>query len=472
MGLAPGVSLAQDSDAARIKKLEAEVANLRLMVGTLESLVRTAPGTAFAQERSAAVPGDLGPRVVILETQIGALTHQVEQIGQKVSALQAKLEAKIDAAPPPAAVGALTNQIEQMGQKVSALEAKLKAKLDAASEPAAPAGLGDKVDALGQKVSALEAQLNAAPEPAAPAGLGDQVDALGKKMRALETKLETTPKPAAIESLTGQIAELGKKMHTLETRLDAMPKAASAPAHAMPAPQAEVPKDVAPEDEPVAAVTPAPRPTIMPEPAKQEAAGPEPAEPETTAPEPAPVMPKALTSQSAATFDPTKPRWYGPRPGEADGGSPQSITPPATTGALSQSFAALPNENAQALYEQGYGDFLQRNYPAAEKSFSKLVKAYPNDPLAGSAQYWAGESYYVREQYKKAADTFLAGYRKYSGSDKAPDTLLRLGMSLAALGQNNAACSTFKELKDKFPDAPENIRDQAKGEAGKAGCAQ
>jgi len=91
---------------------------------------------------------------------------------------------------------------------------------------------------------------------------------------------------------------------------------------------------------------------------------------------------------------------------------------------------------------------------------------------AASGDLSVGETYYVRKQYKKAADTFLAGYRKYSGSDKAPHTLLRLGMSLAALGQNEAACSTFKELKDKFPDAPANIRDQAKGEAGKAGCVQ
>ena len=182
-------------------------------------------------------------------------------------------------------------------------------------------------------------------------------------------------------------------------------------------------------------------------------------------------MPKTDVARSAETFDPTKPRWYGPRPGE-DADAPQSITPPSTTGALPQSFAALPNENAQALYEQGYGDFLQSNYPAAEKSFSKLVTTYPSDPLAGSAQYWVGETYYARKQYKKAADTFLAGYRKYSGSDKAPDTLLKLGMSLAALGQKDAACSTFRELKEKFPDAPENVRSQAKGEAGNSGCAR
>ena len=65
----------------------------------------------------------------------------------------------------------------------------------------------------------------------------------------------------------------------------------------------------------------------------------------------------------------------------------------------------------------------------------------PNDPLAGNAQYWIGETYYVRGQYKNAADAFLKGYKKYKSSEKAPDTLLRLGMALAELGQKDAACS-------------------------------
>jgi TolA-binding protein len=61
-------------------------------------------------------------------------------------------------------------------------------------------------------------------------------------------------------------------------------------------------------------------------------------------------------------------------------------------------------------------------------------------------------------------------YRAYSSSDKAPDTLLKLGMSLVALGQKDWACSTFSELAKKFPDAPEDIRAQAKGESRKVSC--
>ena len=76
----------------------------------------------------------------------------------------------------------------------------------------------------------------------------------------------------------------------------------------------------------------------------------------------------------------------------------------------------------------------------------------------------------MRGQYKNAADAFLKGYKKYKSGEKAPDTLLKLGMSLAELGQKDAACSTFNELGAKYPEAPEHIRDEAKAQRKQAGC--
>ena len=113
---------------------------------------------------------------------------------------------------------------------------------------------------------------------------------------------------------------------------------------------------------------------------------------------------------------------------------------------------------------------MQKDYAGAEIAFSQLVNAYPNDALAANAQYWLGESYYVRGQYKNAADAFLKGYKKYKSGDKAPDTLLKLGMALAELGQKDAACSTLDELKTKYPKAPEHIGEEAKAWRTKAGC--
>ena len=76
----------------------------------------------------------------------------------------------------------------------------------------------------------------------------------------------------------------------------------------------------------------------------------------------------------------------------------------------------------------------------------------------------------MRGQYKNAADAFLNGYKKYKSGQKAPDSLLKLGMSLAELGQKDAACSTFGELKTKFPQAPQHFSEEAAAWRKKTGC--
>jgi tol-pal system protein YbgF len=122
------------------------------------------------------------------------------------------------------------------------------------------------------------------------------------------------------------------------------------------------------------------------------------------------------------------------------------------------------------LYETAYGYLLQRDYGAAEAAFEDFLRRHPNDPLAGNAQYWLGESLYVRGQYRAAAGAFLKGYQTYSRSAKAPENLLKLAMSLQRLGQKDAACSSYNELASKFPTAPNHVKTTAQAERQRAGC--
>ena len=284
-------------------------------------------------------------------------------------------------------------------------------------------------------VGTLESLLRSKPgsvlpqEAASPASGGEASSAavgdLTSRVGALETQ---------IGALTSQLEQISKQMSALEAKLAVTASVAPLPV----APKAEVPQ-------PPARVQ------------QSEAA-------------PPPVAP----ALAATDDDPSKPHWFGSPTAAAGDSKPQPLAPPGGAPSADQSpqgvTAGIPNTDAQSLYEQGYGSMLQHDYGAAEAAFGQLIASYPNDPLAGSAQYWIGESYYVRGQYKNAADAFLKGYKKYKASDKAPDTLLKLGMSLAELGQKDAACSTFSELGGKYPQAPEHILDQAKGERKKAGC--
>lgn len=132
--------------------------------------------------------------------------------------------------------------------------------------------------------------------------------------------------------------------------------------------------------------------------------------------------------------------------------------------------APIGGGDPKQLYETAYGYLLQQDYGAAEAAFNEFLKSHPNDQLAGNAQYWLGETYFVRSQYKAAAAAFLKGYESYRQSPKAPDSLLKLAMSLDRLGQREAACSSFSELNAQFPSAPQHVRERAASERKRVGC--
>ncbi len=103
-------------------------------------------------------------------------------------------------------------------------------------------------------------------------------------------------------------------------------------------------------------------------------------------------------------------------------------------------------ETARSLLEQG-------DYEAAEKAFAGFVSAHPKDEHAGAAQYWLGVTFFVRNQHEKAAKAFAKGYKTYPKSAKAPDNLMKLAKSLAALDRNADACSTLDQLSGEYPKA-------------------
>jgi tol-pal system protein YbgF len=126
-------------------------------------------------------------------------------------------------------------------------------------------------------------------------------------------------------------------------------------------------------------------------------------------------------------------------------------------------------ETPEQLYELSYESLLRRRYGEAEAGFRSFVEKNPEHELAGNAEFWLGETYYVQSNYRAAAQAFLTGYQTYPKNRKAPDSLLKLGMSLQQLGQKEQACAAFGTIDAKFPKAVET-RKRAQNESQKAGC--
>jgi tol-pal system protein YbgF len=309
------------------------------------------------------------------------------------------------------------------------------AKAPAPARDAAPAGdtaLRQRVEQLEEQlvdmqvvVGTLESLARGATAPSsarqAPGAAISASDA--GRLDGIETQ---------IRALAAQLEQLQEQMRALGARSGAVPQ---------PSPHAA--------NEPV----PAPGPVSAPRPGRSQ--------PDAGAP------PPERTGFGAVTVSPDKSE------GEKDDIDRLLNPPPpgAPPGPRVTSAPAAPADaNSKQLYETAYGYLLQRDYGAAEAAFDDFLRRHPNDPLAGNAQYWLGESLYVRGQYRAAAGAFLKGYQTYNRSTKAPESLLKLAMSLQRLGQKDAACSSYNELTTKFPNAPTHVKTSAQTERQRAGC--
>ena len=152
-------------------------------------------------------------------------------------------------------------------------------------------------------------------------------------------------------------------------------------------------------------------------------------------------------------------------PANGEGGGNDLVPEKVETVALGGAATGDP----EAIYERSYESLLRRQFNDAEVGFRSFLDQHRDHSLAGNAQYWLGETYYVQGDYKQAAQAFLSGYRDFPKSRKAPDSLLKLGLSLNRLGQKEQACAAYIQVGSQFPKAVE-ARKRAQSEIKRAGC--
>ncbi len=129
------------------------------------------------------------------------------------------------------------------------------------------------------------------------------------------------------------------------------------------------------------------------------------------------------------------------------------------------------NTSPNAMYESAFSLIRSGQHSEAERAFSNFLNKYPEDRLASNASYWKAETHYVRADYNKAAKSFAQSYQKYPKGAKAPDNLLKLGLSLAKLNKKPDACLTFKQLHKEFGNSTGNpVLRKAKEEENRLGC--
>jgi tol-pal system protein YbgF len=132
--------------------------------------------------------------------------------------------------------------------------------------------------------------------------------------------------------------------------------------------------------------------------------------------------------------------------------APRAAKSPSAPATFSPSASAslLSNSPEYDSYQNALRAFNARNYEAAMKLFSEILKQYPQGTYADNCCYWTGECMYAQRDFAGA----IASFKKVFGfknSSKSDDAQLKIAMSYLKMGQTALAKTEFKTLIDRYP---------------------
>jgi tol-pal system protein YbgF len=150
--------------------------------------------------------------------------------------------------------------------------------------------------------------------------------------------------------------------------------------------------------------------------------------------------------------------------------APRLAPPPGVLGTLPAGKpVAAANPQARGQFDSALDLLAKAQNDEARAQFRAFADANPTDDLAPQAVYWVGYIDFVRKDYPNAARAFVEQIQKYPASPRSPDSMLKLGHSLIAMGKTKEGCMTLGALNAKYPNAQKAILTQAASER-KASC--
>lgn len=162
-----------------------------------------------------------------------------------------------------------------------------------------------------------------------------------------------------------------------------------------------------------------------------------------------------------------------PPPNDSAYASPGQVhlaPPPGVLGTLPAGRVAslgtppVANPQSRAQFDAALDMLAKARYDDARAAFRGFADANPDDPLTPQAIYWVGDIAFVQKDYPNAAHAFAEQIKKYPSSTRGPDSMLKLGQSLLAMGQTKEGCMTLGALTSRYPNASKAVVSQAAGE--------
>ena len=158
---------------------------------------------------------------------------------------------------------------------------------------------------------------------------------------------------------------------------------------------------------------------------------------------------KTLEERIKEIEDRLKP--YDPKTAGPGSKTTESEKPASTREALSELKGV--STGMGDLYRDAYETFYKGDMEGARTKFEAFLKQYPNTELSDNAQYWIGETYYVKKDYEKAILEYEKAIAKYPEGDKIPAALYKQSLAFLELGDKTNATNLLKRLIEKYPSS-------------------
>lgn len=187
------------------------------------------------------------------------------------------------------------------------------------------------------------------------------------------------------------------------------------------------------------------------------------------------AAPEPATSAPPASIAPVTP---APPPPRAANATPRSEAAPATAKPSADRIAQVKavevpatGDEVEDAYTYGFRLWQAKLYPEAQTQLKKVVDTWPKHSRASYAQNLLGRAYLDDNKPSFATVAFYNNYKDRPQGDRAPHSLLYMGISLDKLGRKADACKAYKELDDVYGDkAPADVRRDAVAARARSGC--
>lgn len=132
-------------------------------------------------------------------------------------------------------------------------------------------------------------------------------------------------------------------------------------------------------------------------------------------------------------------------------GKGAALPPPATAA------PKVPVEELstpEEMYDYALGLIKNGDTRKGREVLNTFAAKYPDHRLMQNVFYWKGETFYVEKDYESAILSFQDVIDKYAGGEKAPDAMLKQGLSFQALNDKRNARILYELLLSKYPKSP------------------